>query len=407
MKPVCADWSKGNFLTDIILKSGRDKSVRQRHPWLFSGSIDRCSGTPAVGETVRVISSLGELLGWAAYSPVSQIRARIWSFNPDEVIDATFFEQRLEKAIQSRRNYAENQQTDAYRLVHGESDGIPGLIVDRYNDYLVAQFLSAGVEYHRDLIIELLVKLAGIPNIYERSDLDVRALEGLVERTGVLAGSPPPNRLTILENGMQFLVDLLHGQKTGFYLDQRDNRKKISAYAQGAKILNCFCYSGGFSVYALAAGASDVTNIDSSSDALILAKENICLNNLPLDHMTWIEGDVFQELRKFRDRAESFDVIILDPPKFAATSSQAERAARGYKDINLLAFKLLKPGGILFTFSCSGGISPALFQKIVAGAALDAGVDALILEKLGQASDHPIALNFPEGEYLKGLICQK
>ncbi|MGA9397716.1 MAG: class I SAM-dependent rRNA methyltransferase, partial [Anaerolineaceae bacterium] len=382
-------------MADIILKSGREKSVRQHHPWLFSGSIDHCIGNPAIGETVRVISAHGEQLGWAAYSPASQIRARMWSFNPDDVIDTSFIRQRLEKAIQLRRNYAENKQTNAYRLVHGESDGFPGLIVDRYGGYLVTQFLSAGVEYHRDLIIDLLVKLSGIPNIYERSDLDVRILEGLVERTGLLAGSSPPDRLIILENGRQFLVDLLHGQKTGFYLDQRDNRKIIGAYAQGTKILNCFCYTGGFSVYALTAGASFISNIDSSSDALNLAKENIRLNNLPLDKTAWIEGDVFQELRKLRDQAESFDVIILDPPKFAATSSQVERAARGYKDINLLAFKLLRPGGVLFTFSCSGGISPELFQKIVAGAALDADVDALILEKLGQASDHPIALNFP------------
>ena len=238
-------------------------------------------------------------------------------------------------------------------------------------------------------------------------DAEMRALEGLPERSGVLRGSPPPDQVIIHENDLKFKVDLLHGQKTGFYLDQRDNRHKISAYAQGRKILNCFCYTGAFSVMRLAAGASSILNIDSSADALSLARENMQINDLPLERNEWLTGDVFQELRKLRDRAESFDLIILDPPKFAATTSQVDKAARGYKDINLLAFKLLKPGGILFTFSCSGGVSPDLFQKIVAGAALDAGVDAVILERLGQASDHPIALNFPEGAYLKGLICQK
>lgn len=392
---------------EIILKPGRDKSVRNHHPWLFSGSIDQVIGNPSVGETVRVVSAEGEVLGLAAFSPYSQIRARMWSFNPDDVIDDVYFHQKLEKSFQKRQQYAEDPQTSAYRLVHGESDGLPGLIVDRYANYLVTQFLSAGVEFHHDSIVSLLESTSGISNIYERSDLDVRTLEGLPVRTGVQAGSAPPDKLIIKENGFIFQVDLMHGQKTGFYLDQRDNRKKIIGYAKNKKILNCFSYTGGFSVYALLAAATEVVNIDSSADALKLAKENILLNNLTINKTNWIEGDVFQELRMLRDRAESFDVIILDPPKFAATSSQADKAARGYKDINLLAFKLLRPGGILFTFSCSGGITPGLFQKIVAGAALDAGVEAVILEKLGQASDHPIALSFPEGEYLKGLICQK
>jgi 23S rRNA (cytosine1962-C5)-methyltransferase len=393
-------------LFDLTLKPGRDKSVRQHHPWLFSGSVDHLTGDPSSGETVRIISSQGESLGWAAFSPVSQIRARMWSFDPDEMIDTSFFQKKLVKAVSNRSNILQDQKNNACRLVHGESDGLPGLIVDRYSDYLVIQFLSAGVEYHRKQIIDLLVEITGIQNLFERSDPDVRALEGLPERSGILAGAAPPDRLVIFENGLKFQVDLLHGQKTGFYLDQRDNRQKIINYAHDAKILNCFCYTGGFSVYALAARASEVVNIDSSSDALSLAKVNILINHLPIEQSIWIEGDVFQELRKFRDRAETYDLIILDPPKFASTSSQVERAARGYKDINLLAFKLLKPGGILFTFSCSGGISAELFQKIVAGAALDAGVEAVILEKLSQASDHPIALNFPEGGYLKGLICR-
>jgi 23S rRNA (cytosine1962-C5)-methyltransferase len=394
-------------LAAIILKPGRDRSVRQRHPWLFSGAIDHTDGDPAPGDTIQVVSSVGEALGWAAFSPASQIRARMWSFNPREVINEDFFRERLTRALSLRLTYHDNLITDAYRLVHGESDGLPGLIVDRYGDFLVAQFLSVGVDCQRDLLVRLMADISGVINIYERSDLDVRTLEGLPNRSGLLSGITPSKRMVIHEYGNKFEVDLMSGQKTGFYLDQRENRHKISAYAHGARILNCFCYTGGFSVHALAAGASSVLNIDSSSDALALAKTNILLNQLPLEKTDWISGDVFQELRLLRDRAESFDLIILDPPKFATTTSQADKAARGYKDINLLAFKLLKSGGVLFTFSCSGGISPALFQKIVAGAALDAGVDAVILEKLSQASDHPIALNFPEGEYLKGLICRK
>jgi 23S rRNA (cytosine1962-C5)-methyltransferase len=394
-------------LDEIILKPGRDRSVRQRHPWLFSGSIADLSGNPAAGDTVRVVSAGGEPLGWAAYSPVSKIRARMWSFDPEVIIDQAFFQARIERAIQRRSGYADLKTTDAYRLVHGESDGLPGLIVDRYGDYLVAQFLSAGSDFHRDLLTDLLVTISGVPNVYERCDAEMCALEGLPERSSVLRGSLPPDQVIIHENDLNFKVDLLHGQKTGFYIDQRDNRRRISDYAQGRKILNCFCYTGAFSVYGLSAGASSILNIDSSADALSLARENMQINDLPLERNEWIPGDVFQELRKLRDRAESFDLIILDPPKFAATISQVDKAARGYKDINLLAFKLLKPGGVLFTFSCSGGVSPELFQKIVAGAALDAGVDAVILERLGQASDHPVALNFPEGAYLKGLICQK
>jgi 23S rRNA (cytosine1962-C5)-methyltransferase len=402
----CERWSKDSHLSDIILKSGRDRSVRQRHPWIFSGSVGNLSGNPSAGESVRVFSAAGEPLGWAAYSPASQIRARMWSFDPDDVIDDGFFHKRLKRAIQRRSQYQDYAITNAYRLVHGESDGLPGLIVDRYNEHLVVQLLSAGSEYQRDILIDLLVKTSEVPNVYERSDLDMRALEGLPMRNGVLRGILPPERLVIHENGLQFLVDPVHGQKTGFYLDQRDNRQRVRAYAQNAKALNCFAYTGGFCVYSLAAGASSVLNVDSSAEVLALAKENILLNDQSIARTDWIVGDVFQELRKLRDRAESFDLIILDPPKFAATTAQVDKAARGYKDINLLSFKLLKPGGVLFTFSCSGGVSPDLFQKIVAGAALDAGVHAVILEKLDQASDHPIALNFPEGEYLKGLVCQ-
>jgi 23S rRNA (cytosine1962-C5)-methyltransferase len=306
-----------------------------------------------------------------------------------------------------------SRDTDALRLVHAESDGLPGLIVDRYAGTLVVQFLAAGAEYWRDTIADLLLELTGLKDIYERSDSDVRELEGLVPRTGPLRGDPS-ERTTITEYALRFTVDFAHGHKTGFYLDQRENRRRVLQLAEGRQVLDCFCYTGGFTVNALAGGAKSVLSVDSSAEVLALCRANVSLNapastlhSLPSTLHTTLEGDVFQVLRKFRDEDRQFDLIILDPPKFAPTAAQAERAARGYKDINLLAFKLLRPGGILVTFSCSGGVDAALFQKIVASAALDAGVEAQIVEHLSQAPDHPVALNFPEGAYLKGLVCRK
>lgn len=389
----------------LYLKKGRDKSVKQHHPWIFSGAVERVQGSPGLGETVEIFSTDGEWLARAAYSQNSQIIARIWSWDKSESIGREFFKNRLYRAVEQRAALIPQGETDDVRLVHGESDGLPGLVVDRYADVLVIQCLSAGIELWLKEVVEVLVELTGCEQVYERSDVEVRHLEGLPERVGALHGAAPTEPLIISENGLLFKVDLLHGQKTGFYIDQRHNRQRVGALAQGRRVLNCFCYSGGFSVYALAGGASQVVSIDSSHEALVLARENYGMNHLSNEQVDWIEGDVFHELRLLRDRAQSFDAIILDPPKFAPTAAQAESAARGYKDINLLAFKLLRPGGLLFTFSCSGGISADLFQKIVAGAALDAGVDARIVEHLAQGPDHPVALNFPEGTYLKGLIC--
>lgn len=392
--------------TKLILKAGREKSVNQRHPWIFSGAVERVEGAPEIGATVQVVSSKGEVLAVAAYSPHSKIQARIWSFDPFEKINPYFFHQRLMNAIDRRIGYA-NSETNAVRLVHAESDGLPGLIVDRYADWLVVQFLSAGVEYWRESLIPILGELTGIKHIYERSDVEVRRLEGFPERKGLLSGEETTfEKVTIKENGLRFSVDLINGQKTGFYIDQRPNRLKLKEYSSGKRVLNCFSYTGGFTVYALAGGASHVVSVDSSADALSLARENVALNGFSEERTQWIEGDVFQVLRLMRDQAKKFDLIVLDPPKFAPTIAHAEKAARAYKDINLLGFKLLNPGGVLFSFSCSGGISPDLFQKIVASAALDAKVEASIIDYLHQGGDHPVALNFPEGEYLKGLICR-
>ena len=389
----------------LFLKKDRDRSVRQRHPWIFSGAIGRIEGSPGIGETVDIHSAEGEFLGRAAYSPQSSIRARMWTWEDIE-IGNDFLERRIQRAIEARQGLMVAENDDALRLIHAESDGLPGVVVDRYGDVLVLQCLTAGAERWRDVIVTTLLKVTSLDTIFERSDVDVRELEGLPKRSGVLHGADPADRIVIQENGIRFGVDVKTGQKTGFYLDQRHNRQRVRELVAGKSVLNCFCYTGGFSLYALAGGASKVVSVDSSGIALEIGRENMALNGFPGEKAGWMEGDVFLLLRRFRDEARKFDAIILDPPKFAPTAAQAEKAARAYKDINLLAFKLLNQGGLLFTFSCSGGISAELFQKIVAGAALDAKVDARIVETLSQGPDHPVALNFPEGAYLKGLVCQ-
>jgi 23S rRNA (cytosine1962-C5)-methyltransferase len=392
----------------VYLKPGREKSLLRRHPWIFSGAIAKTEVIKEIGETVEIRDSRGHFLGWGAYSPESQIRVRVWSWSLEETVGPELFYSRLKKAVEYRRNMYDSKGSSknlpsAVRLVYAESDELPGLIVDQYDNTLVVQFLSAGADRHRETFVDLLFTLTQAEYVYERSDADVRKLEGLAARAGVLRGSPP-EQLSITENNMQFIVDLAAGHKTGFYLDQRENRQRVRNLVGGKEVLDCFAYTGGFTVNALAGGATSVTAIDTSQDALELARKNIKLNSLPDENVEWIQANVFQQLRKFRDQARKFDLIILDPPKFAPTSSQVKKAARGYKDINLLALKLLRPGGFLVTFSCSGGVSADLFQKIVAGAALDAGVSAHIVRHLEQSPDHPVALNFPESAYLKGLI---
>ncbi len=391
----------------LTLKPGREKSLLRRHPWVFSGAVERLEGDPLPGATVEVRSARGDFLARAAYSPASQIRARVWTFDPNETVGADCFRRRVRAALAARRALRLPDQTDALRLVHAESDGLPGLIADRYADLLVAQFLTAGAEFWKDTLADILLEETGLAALYERSDAEVRALEGLAPRAGPLRGSLNLNPLTITEYGLQFKVNIAEGHKTGFYLDQRDNRLRVRALAAGREVLDCFCYTGGFTVNALAGGAKSVLSVDASAEALTLCRANVALNHLPADRHATLEGDVFVLLRKFRDEGRAFDLILLDPPKFAPTAAQAEKAARGYKDINRLAFKLLRPGGILVTFSCSGGVDAALFQKIVASAALDAGVEAQILAPLSQAADHPVSLHFPEGAYLKGLVCLK
>lgn len=391
----------------LILKPDRAKSLARRHPWVFSGAVAKVNGDPGIGDTVIVRSADGAFLAHAAYSPKSQITARVWSFNEADVIDGHFLEAKLKAAIGRRALIQESGVTNGVRLVHAESDGLPGLVVDRYADTVVIQFLSAGAERWRAEVIELLAKLTGCASIHERSDVDVRELEGLTPRSGPLQGDELTSPVTINEHGINYLVDVAGGQKTGFYLDQRDNRRRAMALAHGRRVLNTFCYTGGFTMAALKGGAASVLSIDSSADALALGQQNLALNGFDSERARWQEGDVFEDLRKLRDRAERFDMIVLDPPKFAPTAAHAEKAARGYKDINLLALKLLAPEGLLLTFSCSGGVSNDLFQKIVASSASDAGVEAQVIERLGAAADHPVSIHFPEGEYLKGLVVRR
>jgi 23S rRNA (cytosine1962-C5)-methyltransferase len=393
---------KNTGMNSVILKKSREKSVLQRHPWIFSGAIERVEGSPQSGETVTVCSFDRKPLALAAWSPESQIAARVWNFNPETIIDAAFFRTKLQNAISSRSNINSN----ALRLVAAESDGLPGLIIDRYADWIVCQFLSAGSEHWKDTVVEILQELFPGLSIYERSDVSVREKEGLPSRCGVLAGAEPPEHVEISENGMRLLVDIKGGHKTGYYLDQRDSRAAVRNWANGRDVLNCFSYTGGFGVAALLGGAKHVTQMDSSEPALEIARQNAELNGLDPEASEYLCGDVFKELRKYRDSRRSFDLIILDPPKFVESRSQLAGGARGYKDINLLAFKLLRPGGLLFTFSCSGLMEMPLFHKIVADAALDAGRNAQILAVLNQSPDHPIALSFPEGAYLKGLLCR-
>ena len=387
----------------IILKAGREKSLLRRHPWIFSGAVESINGTPSNGDTLSVVSNQGKFIAWAAYNAGSQITARVWSWNEKEIINTEFFRGRIERAIALRRDLHLSEASTGMRLIHAESDGLPGLIVDQYGDVLVMQIGSAGAERWRDTCADILQELCNPACIYERSDSDSRTLEGLELRNGILRVALPDN-VEVMEKGLRFKVDVAEGQKTGFYLDQRDNRALTESLARDKDVLNCFCYTGGFSLYALRGGAKSVFSIDASGDALRIAENNLAHNSLDESRAEWLEADVFLALRKLRDQGRSFDLIILDPPKFAPTAAFAEKAARGYKDINLLAFKLLRPGGILATYSCSGGISEELFQKIIAGAALDAGVDAQIVHHLHASADHPVLLSFPEGAYLKGLV---
>ena len=389
----------------VRLREGKERSLLRRHPWVFEGSIHKGGGDS--GETVRVQAHDERFLAWGSYSPRSSIRVRAWSFDEAERVDAAFFERRLAAAVALRARLG--VASDGVRLVHGEADGLPGLIVDRYGDVLSVQFLAAGVERWRDPIADALLRATALSRLYERSDSGVRGLEGLASRVGWLRGEGP-TEVVIREHDWTLALDVAHGHKTGFYLDQRDNRRSFAHWVRQLgceRVLNCYCYTGGFSVAAFAGGARHVVSVDSSAPALEGARANVARNGFADRQADYVDADVNQTLRDRLKAGERFDAIVLDPPKFAPTAAHADRAARAYKDINRLALKLLAPGGVLFTFSCSGGVGAELFHKIVAGAGIDAGVNAAIVQRLEAACDHPMTIEFPEGEYLKGLVLLK
>jgi 23S rRNA (cytosine1962-C5)-methyltransferase len=387
----------------VVMKPSREKPIKQHHPWIFSGAIDKIDLAIKDGEIADVVSARSEFLARGYVNRRSQIVVRLLTWDEGEAIDQDFWARRLTRAITSRRF---QNLREVGRLVNAEADGLPGLIVDQYNDFVVAQFLTLGMEQHKQEITEALTAVLNPRGLYERSDVDIREKEGLDQVAGLLSGTEPPDKMEITENDLRFWVDIKHGHKTGWYLDQRENRRKVQAYCNGAEVLNLFSFTGGFSVAALKADAKSVINVDSSADALALAKENYRLNDLSVNDQDFVEADVFSNVRKLRAEHRSFDVIIADPPKLAQSQAQLDKAARAYKDLNLVSMQLLKPGGTLVTFSCSGLVSPDLFQKIIFGASIDAGREVQIIEKLSQASDHPILLSFPESEYLKGLVCR-
>ena len=390
----------------VILKQGREKSVNNRHPWIYSGAISRVEGKPADGDVVDVWNSRARFAARGIYNSKSQIQVRLLTWNPNDTIDAEFWRRRIRRAFAGREALGLLPETDAYRLVHSEADGLPGLIVDRYGPWLVVQFLSMAVERYRTTILDILADMAAPQGIFERSDAVSREKEGLVQTTGPVWGEVPPDLIEILENGHTFMVDIKLGQKTGFYLDQRENRQKSAKYFPNKEVLNAFAYTGAFSVYAASAGASRIINVDSSEHSLQLAERNMRRNGFGDREDAYISTDVFEILRAYQEQKWKFDVVILDPPKFAHSKSQLDKATRGYKDINLLGMKLIKPGGVLISFSCSGAISFDLFQKVLFGAAVDAGRHVQIIERLAQAADHPVLLTAPESEYLKGFICR-
>jgi 23S rRNA (cytosine1962-C5)-methyltransferase len=390
----------------VVLRPGREKPVLNRHPWIFSGAIARVEGDPSPGDIVQVVNASGQFLARGYINRHSQIVVRLLTWEATEDIGPAFWGERISQAIELRQTLVQSKSTNSYRVIHAESDLLPGLIVDRYDEYVVLQALTAGIDCRKPDIVRILAELMTPRGIYERSDVDVREKEHLAPQTGVLWGEESPEQLDIVENGHRFLVDVKRGQKTGFYLDQRDNRSHLTKYAAGRRVLNAFAYSGAFAVYAAAAGAASISNIDTSAEALDLARANLGRSK-PVDGgVEFLTGDVFEVLRKFRNEQREFDLIILDPPKFAYSRSHVQRACRGYKDINMLAMKLLSRSGILFTMSCSGLISSDLFQKVVFGASVDAGRDVQVIERLAQAADHPVLLTFPEGDYLKGLVCR-
>lgn len=393
-------------MANVYLKKGRERSLRRRHPWVYSGAIDRVAGDPTAGDVVRVHDHAGNCAGWGYFNPRSKIQVRVLDWNEQAVIDESWWRARLSRAVEMRRTMRSVVGATAQRLVYAEADGLPGLIVDRYGDYLVVQCLTAGVERHKPQLFRLLADVAPARGVFERSDSDARALEGLDPHSGVVVGAEPPALIEVSEGAGHFVVDVRRGHKTGFYIDQGENRRRVARFAQDARVLDLFCYSGSFGIHALRAGAKSVRFVDSSQLALEHVRQHLELNNLEIERAEIIEENAFELMRSYRDRGEKFDLVIVDPPKFAPSRAMRAKAERAYKDVNLQALRLVEPGGVLATFSCSGAVGPEAFARIVAWAQIDSGREVQVLHRLSQAPDHPISPTFPESEYLTGLICR-
>lgn len=391
-------------MIDVLLKKGKEKAALQKHPWIFSGAIDKVKGTPSNGDVVRVLAADKTFLAYGYYNSQSRVAVRLLEWEEDSIIDKSWYEQKILKAILSRAHVLHNEETNTCRLIFSEADYLPGLIVDKYAGFLSLQILSAGIENVKTDIIDILRAALNPTGIFDKSDASARTHENLEVSQGLLWGETPPEFIEVRENNVRYHINIADGQKSGFYCDQRDNREILAAYTTGKDVLDCFCYSGGFTLNSLKQGAKHVTSVDSSALAIETMKHNLGLNGFSEDQQTSIQSDVNKQLRVFKEEGKSFDVIILDPPKYAPSRSALDRAARAYKDLNRLGMLLLKPGGILATYSCSGAVDLDTFKQIIAWAALDAGREVQIIKQFHQPEDHPVRISFPEGEYLKGLM---
>lgn len=391
-------------MVEIKLKKGKEKAVLQRHPWVFSGALEKIKGTPANGDVVKVCSANNDFLAYGYYNDQSRVAVRLLEWDENETINEAWYEQRIKKAIDSRSHLLKSKDTNAYRLIFSEADFLPGLIVDQYADFLSVQILSTGIEKIKPILIDILVKLLQPKGIFDRSDATARTHEGITAENGLLWGETPAAFIAVKENGITYHINIAEGQKSGFYCDQRDNRQLFATYAKGKSVLDCFSYSGGFSLNAFKQGAKEVTSVDSSALAIETLKQNIELNQFSAKDHVAIQSDVNKQLRAFKEEGKKFDIVVLDPPKYAPSRSALDRAARAYKDLNRLGLLLLESGGLLATFSCSGAVDIETFKQIIAWAALDAGKEVQVIRQFSQPEDHPVRLSFPEGEYLKGLL---
>ena len=393
-------------MIEVVLKKGKEKAVLHRHPWVFSGAIEKVKGKPANGDVVKLVDAKGAFMAYGFYNDQSRVALRLLEWDETVEIDEQWFRNKVAVAVQSRSEVLVDGVNNTCRLIFSESDYLPGLIVDKYADHLAVQVLTSGIEKMMPCIIDELNSILKPESIFDKSDATSRGHEGLQTQNIVLAGTHPPDRVEVIENGIKYNINIAEGQKSGFYCDQRDNRKIVAAHAKGKKVLDCFSYTGGFTLNALQNQAAAVMSVDSSALAVETLKENVLLNGFDADKVTTITSDVNKQLRKLREDGELFDIVILDPPKYAPSRSALDKASRAYKDLNRLGMLLLNNGGLLATYSCSGAMNMETFKQVLAWAALDAGKQVQFINQLCQPEDHPVRSSFPEGEYLKGLLCR-